>query len=138
MLIEHACAKVVLESVAANDRQDYEAFAAFFASDGLLFRPGGGEALCGRQEIVESYQARPPNRMTRHVCTNIVVHVESRRSAAATTYVILYTADSLKSESKVGVKCDSRALIGELEDRFTLTAEGWRISERHARFVMHT
>jgi hypothetical protein len=54
-LIEHLCARLVLESIAANDRQDYEAFAALFTSEGLLHRPAG-EPLRGRDEIVASYR----------------------------------------------------------------------------------
>lgn len=136
-LIEHACARLVLESVAANDRQDYEAFAALFTSDGLLHRPNG-EPLCGRDEIIESYRTRPRNRITRHICTNILVQADSPQSARGTTYVILYSADSLQSVKHFGAKCDPRTLIGELEDQFRLTMDGWRIAERRARFVMHT
>lgn len=137
MLIEHACQRLVLESVAANDRQDYDGFAEFFTPDGLLHRPAG-TPLRGRVEIVESYRSRPRNRLTRHICTNTVVHVESTSSARAITYVVLYSADSLQSDRHFGAKCDSRTLIGELEDRFKLTIDGWKIAERRARFVMHT
>jgi len=137
VLIEHACTRLVLESIAANDRQDYEAFAALFTSDGLLHRPNG-EPLCGRDEIIASYRTRPRNRITRHICTNILVHVDSPQSARGTTYVVLYTADSLQSVKHYGAKCDPRTLIGELEDQFRLTNDGWRIAERRARFVMHT
>lgn len=136
-LIEHACGRLVLESVAANDRQDYEAFAAFFTSDGLLHRPNG-EPLCGHEEIIESYRSRPRNRITRHLCSNILVDVESPQAARATTYVVLYSADSLQADRHLGAKCDPRTLIGELEDRFRLTLDGWRIAERRAKFVMHT
>jgi hypothetical protein len=136
-LIEHACTRLVLESVAANDRQDYEAFAANFTPDGLLHRPNG-EPLCGPDEIVESYRTRPRNRITRHICTNVLVTAESAHSARATTYVVLYSADSLQADKHFGAKCDSRTLIGELEDRFKLTLDGWLIAERRARFVMHT
>ncbi len=137
MLIEHACQRLVLESIAANDRQDYAAFAALFTSDGLLHRPNG-EPLCGPQEIVESYRTRPRNRLTRHICTNIVVKVDSPHAASATIYVVLYSADALNLDKHFGAKCDSRTLIGELEDRFKLTLDGWRIAERRAKFVMHT
>ena len=137
MLIEHACARLVLESVAANDRQDYEDFADLFTSDGLLHRPAG-EPLCGREEIIDSYRVRPASRITRHICTNIVIRVESPRSARGTTYVTLFAADGAQAGGSFGVKCDPRTLIGELEDRFELTPAGWRIAERRARFVMHT
>ncbi len=137
LLIEHACTRLVLESIAANDRQDYVAFAELFTSDGLLHRPNG-EPLCGRDEIVESYRTRPRNRITRHICTNILINVESPQSAHGTTYVVLYSADSLNSDKYFGAKCELRTLIGELEDRFKLTMDGWRIAERRAKFVMHT
>ena len=136
-LIEHACARLVLESVAANDRHDYETFADCFTSDGLLHRPAG-DPLCGRDEIIDSYRVRPASRITRHICTNIVVRVESPLSARGITYVTLYAADGAQAGGSFGVKCDPRTLIGELEDRFELTAAGWRIAERRARFVMHT
>jgi hypothetical protein len=136
-LIEHLCARLVLESIAANDRQDYEAFAALFTSEGLLHRPAG-EPLRGRDEIVASYRVRPRSRMTRHICTNMLVHVDSEELAHGTTYVILYSADASQADGHFGVKCEPRTLIGELEDRFELTAAGWRIAERRARFVMHT
>ncbi|HEX7082160.1 MAG TPA: nuclear transport factor 2 family protein [Gammaproteobacteria bacterium] len=136
-LIEHACARLVLESVAANDRQDYEAFADLFTSDGLLHRPSG-PPLVGRDEIIDSYRSRPRNRMTRHVCSNIIVTAESTATARGLTYVVLYSADALRAEGPFGAKCDPRTLIGELEDAFRLTASGWRIAERRARFVMHT
>lgn len=137
LLIEHACTRLVLESIAANDRQDYAAFAALFTSDGRLHRPNG-EPLVGPDEIVESYRTRPRNRITRHICTNILVRVESPHSAHGTTYVVLYSADALNSDKHFGAKCDPRTLIGELEDHFKLTMDGWRIAERRARFVMHT
>ena len=137
VLIEHACTRLVLESVAANDRQDYEAFADFFTSDGLLHRPAG-DPLCGREEIIDSYRVRPASRITRHICTNILIRVESAVSARGTTYVTLYAADGAQAGGSFGVKCDPRTLIGELEDRFELTASGWKIAERRARFVMHT
>lgn len=136
-LIEHACTRLVLESVAANDRQDYEAFAALFTSDGLLHRPAGSP-LVGHEEIIASYRVRPASRITRHICSNILVTIDSPESARAATYVVLYTADSSQADKHFGAKCDPRTLIGELEDRFSLTASGWRIAERRARFVMHT
>lgn len=135
--IEHSCSRLVIESIAANDRQDYDAFAALFTSDGLLHRPSG-EPLRGPDEIAASYRLRPTSRITRHVCTNILVHVDSQYSARATSYVVLYGADAAQIGGSFGVKCESRTLIGELEDEFRRTPVGWRIAERRARFVMHT
>lgn len=137
-LIERACTRLVLESAAANDRQDFEEFAALFAPDGILRRPAG-EPLQGREAIVESYRSRPTNRVTRHVCTNILIHVDSFETARGLTYVILYTAEgNAASDKKFGLTSEPRRLLGEFEDRFVLYDGGWRIAERRARFVMHT
>jgi uncharacterized protein (TIGR02246 family) len=135
--IERACARLVLESAAANDRQDYESFAALFTQDGVLYRPSG-EPLRGAEEIVASYRTRPSIRITRHVCTNVLITVESQERARGLTYVVLYAADGSQPPSQFGARCDSRVLIGELEDVFRRTESGWRIAERQARFVMHT
>jgi uncharacterized protein (TIGR02246 family) len=137
-LIEHACGRLVLESVAANDRQDFESFAELFTIDGLLHRPSG-EPLRGREQIIASYRLRPRNRITRHICSNILVTVDSPKSAHVVTYVVLYSADATaQKEGYFGVKCEPRTLIGELEDKLALTEFGWRIAERRARFVMRT
>jgi hypothetical protein len=41
-------------------------------------------------------------------------------------------------EGHFGPKADPRQLIGEFEDEFVRTEEGWRIASRCARFLMHT
>jgi hypothetical protein len=137
-LIERACTRLILESAAANDRQDFEAFAALFTEKGVLHRPAG-DPLRGPAAIAESYISRPPERVTRHVCTNILIHVDSAATARGSTYVILYSADATgSSDRRFGLTAEPRKLLGEFEDRFELTADGWRIAERRARFVMHT
>lgn len=135
--IERACARLVLESAAANDRGDYEAFAALFTANGVLHRPAGAP-LRGAEEIVASYASRPSDRITRHVCSNILVEVESQQCARGLTYVLLYAADGSQPANQFGVRCDPRVLVGELDDVFERTHEGWRIAERNARFVMHS
>jgi hypothetical protein len=137
-LIERACTRLVLESAAANDRQDFEAFAALFTPDGVLYRPAG-EPLVGPEAILESYYVRPANRVTRHLCTNILIYADSAEAARGLTYVILYSADSSGAgDKKFGLTSDPRKLLGEFEDRFVLSRGVWRIAERRARFVMHT
>ena len=136
-LIEHACNRLVLESVAANDRQDFDAFAALFTPDGVLRRPAG-DPLIGREAIVESYRDRPVDRITRHLCANVLIDVDSPESARGVTLVLLYSASATaKADRHYGVPANSRRLLGEFEDVFRLTPEGWRIAERSARFVMH-
>ena len=136
--IERACRTLVLHSAAANDRQDYAAFAELFSDDGVMRRPSG-DPLRGREAIENAYASRPKDRITRHVCSNILIHVDSARTAHGTTYVALYSADaSAEPDGHFGRPAAARVLVGEFEDRFELTEAGWRIAERSARFVMHT
>jgi hypothetical protein len=60
---------------------------------------------------------RPP-RTSQHICANIVVDVESDTAASAYSVILLFTAK------------DAPPLVGTYRDRFALTAEGWRFTER--------
>ena len=135
---ERACERLVLDFAHFSDRQDYQSLAELFVPDGIMMRPSG-DPLIGREAIVKSYQSRPGGRITRHVCTNIRITVESAHRAHGLTYAVVYSANSNEPpEAHFGIKADARHLIGEFEDEFVRTAEGWRIESRRARFVMHT
>lgn len=70
----------------------------------------------GREAILAAFAARPPRR-TRHVCSNVVVEVESPTNARGTSAMVLFTADG-------------PPLAGSFHDRFALTDDGWRFAER--------
>jgi ketosteroid isomerase-like protein len=136
--IERECERLVLDFAHFSDRQDYESLAALFAPDGVLLRPGG-EPLAGRAAIVKSYRSRPPGRITRHICTNTRITVESADRARGLSYAVVYSTNMNEPpEGHFGPKADPRQLIGEFEDEFVRTEEGWRIASRCARFLMHT
>jgi len=135
--IERACERLVLDFAYFSDWQDAEALAALFTPDGTMVRPAG-DALVGRDAIVNSYKSRPAGRITRHVCTNIRVTVESADRARGLTYAVVYSGDANTGPDRhFGIQADSRQLIGEFEDDFVRTESGWRIARRHARFVLH-
>jgi hypothetical protein len=136
--IERACERLVLDFAYHADRQEYEALAALFVPDGTMARPTG-DPLVGRAAIIKSYQARGGGRVTRHFCANIRITVESPDRARGLTYALVYsaTADRLPV-AHFGIEADPRHLIGEFEDEFVRTVEGWKIASRRARFIMHT
>src|SRR5262249_5934164 len=116
---------------------DYDGLAALFTSDGTMVRPTG-DALVGRDAILMSYQSRPAGRITRHVCTNIRITVDSHDRAHGLTYAVVYSANANRPpEAHFGIQADPRQLIGEFEDEFVLSEDGWRIASRRARFVMN-
>jgi len=136
--IERACERLVVETVYCTDRQDYAGFAALFAPEGTLSRPGGAP-LVGPAAIQKTYEARPATRITRHLCTNIRVSVESADRARALTYVLLFAGNSAEpAPDHFGRPADAKQLVGEFEDEFERTPHGWRIRARLARFVLHT
>ena len=135
--IERACERLVVDFAYFSDRQEYESMAALFTPDGTMQRPSG-DALVGRAAIQQAYESRGPGRITRHICTNIRITVESADRARGLTYAIVYSATAGHPPSgHFGIPADARHLVGEFEDKFVLTAEGWRIASRRARFVMH-
>ncbi len=127
-----------MEAVYLTDRQDYAGFAALFTPEGNLSRPGSA-ALVGRPAIQKAYEARPVTRITRHLCTNIRITVDSAERARGLTYVLLFSGNSAEpAPDHFGRAADTRQLVGEFEDEFERTPEGWRIRARQARFVLHT
>ncbi|HEY2380501.1 MAG TPA: nuclear transport factor 2 family protein [Terriglobia bacterium] len=126
LTIERACERLVLDFAYFSDHQEYEALAALFAADGIMHRPSGDPI--GREAILQAYRSRPAGRMTRHVCSNIRITVDSADRARGITYAVVYSATGNE-------KAEER--IGEFEDEFIRTSEGWKFSIRRARFVMH-
>lgn len=136
--IERACERLVFDFAYFSDRQDYESLAALFTPDGAMTRPAG-DVLVGRAAIIDSYRSRGAGRITWHSCTNVRITVESVDRARGLTYAIVYSANANRPpEAHFGIPADPRHLIGEFEDEFVRTEEGWRIAARRARFIMHT
>jgi len=136
--IERACERLVLDFAYFSDRQDYESLAALFVPNRAMTRPNGVEPG-SRDATVTSYQGLGSGRITRHICTNIRITVESSDRARGLTYAIVYSANAARPpEAHFGIKADPRHLVGEFEDEFVRTDQGWRIASRQARFVMHT
>jgi hypothetical protein len=121
-VIERACERLVVDFAYFSDRREYESLGALFVENGTMTRPSGS-VLAGREAIVKSYKATPVERVTRHICTNIRIVVESADRARGVTYSIVYSTNA-------------NPRVGEFEDEFLRTADGWRIATRIARFVI--
>lgn len=134
--VENACRNLVLRAAALADGGYACELAALFTPDAVLARPSG-EVLEGRKAIEASYAQRPADRITRHLVTNILVDVESEMQARALSYVLLWTGSAQTEAGRWGRAAQSPLVVGEFEDRFTRTQEGWRIVQREARFVLH-
>jgi hypothetical protein len=135
LLAEQACRDLIARAVLHTDSHRHEDFAALFTQDAVLTRPGG-EPLRGREAILASYRARPAERITRHLVTGSVITLDSPTQARGLSYVLLWGGEAGDAEGPSG-RPARRQVMGEFDDLFTLTAEGWRIARRDARFVLY-
>lgn len=136
MLIEHECAKVVRRSLNALDNQDIAGFLALFADDAVVRRPSHPERpLIGKAAITEEYEARPPVRLTFHLCTNLVVDVASAERAEAYCHVLLYTAERSGTGEALPIAA-SRQLAGEFRDTLVRRNGEWLFSLREGRMIL--
>jgi ketosteroid isomerase-like protein len=136
LLAEHACRQVVVLSAQAVDRRDFAAFARLFVPDGVLIRPDGTR-LVGRAAIEAAYEQRSPDRLTRHLISNHLVQIHDIERASSNCNVQLWGGSYKDAEGSKGRPADATQLIGEFDDELVMTADGWRIRQRLARFVLH-
>ena len=116
--IEWECTRLVNLYAQLNDAARWDELAALYAEDGSMTRPTAPDApVIGRAAILAAFKARPP-RTTRHICSNVVIDVESATAARGSSAMLLFTA------------ADAPPMVGGFEDRFVLTDEGWRFAER--------
>lgn len=114
---EADCARLIALYANLNDEARWDEVAALYAEDGVMFRPTAPDApIYGREAILAAFKSRPA-RTTRHVCSNVVITVESPDTASGVSAMLLFTGAAAP-------------LVGSFHDRFVRTAEGWRFAER--------
>jgi ketosteroid isomerase-like protein len=138
LLIERACERVIIDSARFNDDRRWAELAGLYTPAGVVIRPNG-QRLEGRAAIEDAYAAGAPDRVTRHLCTNVSVDVAGPDSAHATTTVLIVTGTrSDDPDVTFGVVPNAHHAVGEFADRFQRTDEGWRIAERRASLMTNS
>lgn len=138
LLIERACERMIVDSARCNDLREWAALAALYTPTGVVVRPNG-QRLEGRGAIEAAYAAGSPDRVTRHLCTNVRVDVDGPDAAHATTAVLIVAGTrSDDPDVMFGIVPNEHHTVGEFADRFERTDEGWRIAERRASLFMNT
>jgi hypothetical protein len=118
LISERTCERLIFDYAALNDAGDWDAVAKLYVTHGRMSRPTAPDDFIeGRDAILAAFKSRPP-RITRHICANIRVCIESESRARATSQILLFTA------------ADKLPLVGSYADAFELTAVGWRFVER--------
>jgi hypothetical protein len=140
LVIERACEKLIYEFAEAIDVRNDAHLANLFTEDATYARPTDpNTVISGRDTIVKTFEARPGGRVTRHVCSNVRIVVDSPTRAHGVSRVVLIAGPSEPAaHPQFGYQADTRQLIGEFDDEFVKTPQGWRFSSRRGRVILHT
>lgn len=115
--IEADCARLIALYANLNDAADWQGVADLYVLDGRMARPTApNDWVEGRDAILAAFLARPA-RVTRHICSNVVIDVLSATEAVGESAMLLFAGDSAPK-------------VGSFHDRFVLDAAGWRFAER--------
>ena len=103
--------------------------AELFAPDGVW--TSAEAAREGRSAIAAAFQARQDNtgRISRHVCSTVLIDVIDAHSAQGLTYVTLYRHDGKPGRSAAPLD-RLPEIVGEYRDTFVQTPDGWRFQTR--------
>lgn len=132
--IQRACSELVSRYAYLNDERRFEELSTLFTDDAILYRPSAPtQGIHGREAILAAFRKRPPDTMTFHVCSDILVEALSDSEARGRSRILLLSAarplDGTLAQSAMPVP-------GVFTDRFVRTPDGWKFAERRGCFWM--
>ncbi|MET8473137.1 nuclear transport factor 2 family protein [Streptomyces sp. NPDC006422] len=128
LLAERACERLILELVRRLDLGDPATVAELFTTDGVWEWPYDDRRIAGRDALRAYFGGRPADRLSRRLCTNILVTVDSPDTARATTYFATYRVDGYPGHGYVPPP--PPANIGHYEDTFRRVDGQWLMASR--------
>lgn len=128
LLAERDCERLILELVRRLDLGEPSTVADLFTPDGVWHWPGGVRRIEGREALREYFGSRPADRLSRRLCTNILVTVDSPVTASATTYFATYRVDGYTEGTLVAPRLPAN--IGHYEDTFRKVDGAWLMATR--------
>jgi ketosteroid isomerase-like protein len=128
MQIERECQRLVTLYCHYVDHGEAARIADLFAEDGVW--ESQEATMTGRDEIRKRFQYRQnqTERMSRHVCNNLLLNIINETEVTGTVYLTLYRHDG--KEGRRFSRLDGPEMVGEYRDRFVKTLDGWRFSYR--------
>lgn len=127
LLAERACERLVIEFVRRLDLGEPATVAELFTADGTWEWPGGERRIAGRAALRDYFGGRPADRLSRRMCTNILVTVDSATTASSTTYFATYRIDG-RTDSLPSPRLPAN--IGHYEDTFRKVDGVWLLASR--------
>ncbi len=129
LIAERACERLVLDFVRRLDLGEPSTVAELFTADGVWEWPDGDRRIQGRDALRDYFGSRPADRLSRRLCTNILVTVVSPTTASATTYFATYRVDG-HTEGMLPPR--PPANVGHYEDTFRKVGGRWLLATRTA------
>lgn len=134
-IIEDECRKLSIAYARHVDFKEYDLFVELFAPDGELNVTG--TPIVGHEKLEKAMAMRPNSLQSRHVLTNIHIHVIDEDRAEGISYLTLYRHEGdSQNDAKEGPReISGPAGVGHYSDKFIRTEEGWRFSSRVLHFA---
>jgi ketosteroid isomerase-like protein len=131
LLIERACDRLVQEYCHWTDHGEAARVADLFTEDAVW--TSADNTMSGRDAIRRGFTIRQNNRkrMSRHVCTGLLLDIIDQSTAHGVVYLTLYRHDGDPERRTSPTQAPS--MIGEYRDEFVRTADGWRFRRREIR-----
>lgn len=127
LLAERACERLIVEFVRRLDLGDPGSVADLFTLDGVWEWPHGDRRVEGREGLRSYFAARPADRLSRRMSTNILVTVDSASVATATSYFATYRVDGY-TDGMVPPRLPAN--VGHYEDTFRKVEDTWFLANR--------
>ncbi len=132
--IERACAALVLRLAWLADHDEAPLAIGLFSADATMDRDG--ERHAGIDAIARLLRSRPPNRLTRHVLSNLEIEVLSPTRARGRCYVTVYRHRTDGRPPQPPAPMAGPETLGEYHDEFVLEAGRWKFASRVVRTVL--
>ncbi|MGV9451021.1 nuclear transport factor 2 family protein [Streptomyces sp. NPDC003635] len=125
---QRACERLVIDFVHRLDLGEPASVAELFTEDGFWQWPAGDRLIKGREALREYFGARPADRLSRRLMSNILVTATAPDTATATSYFTTYRVDGCAGGL---VAPGPPVQVGHYEDTFRRQPDGtWLLSSR--------
>ena len=127
LLAEHECQRLLVEFIRRLDLGDPGSVADLFTPDGTWEWPAGSRLVRGREDLRAYFASRPADRMSRRLCTNVLIDIESPTRAIGTSYLVTYRVDGYDGNM---VPPPLPANVGHYQDTFAHHDGAWLLARR--------
>ena len=127
LLAERACERLLVDFVHRLDLGEPASVAELFTEDGSWEWPEGGRLVEGRAALRAYFGARPADRLSRRLMSNILVTVTGPDTATAVSYFSTHRVDGYTGGM---VPAGPPVQVGHYSDTFRQVEGAWLLRTR--------